>query len=77
MKEPLVSGHPHAEAGIGVGGAAAAVRPPRWEVSRWVCWVTYAAILAPLPSAVWRLGLAAGQSRELAVAGSPTGAAAG
>jgi hypothetical protein len=32
------------------------------EVPRWVRWATYGSILAPLPSAVWRLGLAAGLS---------------
>jgi hypothetical protein len=36
--------------------------PPRPRVPRWVRWATYGAILAPLPSAVWRLGLAAGLS---------------
>jgi hypothetical protein len=34
--------------------------PPHPGAPRWVRWVTYAAVLAPLPSAVWRLGLAAG-----------------
>jgi hypothetical protein len=29
---------------------------------RWLVWVTFASILAPLPSALWRLGLATGLS---------------
>jgi hypothetical protein len=41
---------------------SAAPHPPRPEVPGWVRWATYASILAPLPSALWRLGLAAGLS---------------
>jgi hypothetical protein len=62
MKQPFVSSRPHAEAGVAVEGDAPARRPPRQEVPRWLRWVTYGAILAPLPSALWRLGLAAGLS---------------
>jgi hypothetical protein len=40
-------------------GPGSAARP---AVPRWVRWATYASILAPLPSALWRLGLAAGLS---------------
>ena len=60
MKQPFVSSRPHAEAGVAVEGDAPARRPPRPEVPRWLRWVTYGAILAPLPSALWRLGLATG-----------------
>jgi hypothetical protein len=37
---------------------------------RWLVWVTFASILAPLPSALWRLGLATGLSMGSAVSGS-------
>jgi hypothetical protein len=41
--------------------AATATPPPAGPgVPRWLRRVTYAAVLAPLPSALWRLGLAAG-----------------
>ena len=61
MKEQILRGHRHPQTGVGAAGAAAILRPPpRPGVPRWVRWVTYGAILAPLPSAVWRLGLAAG-----------------
>jgi hypothetical protein len=58
VNRPVVSDHP--PAGIAVRGATPAPPSPRPGVSRWLRWVTYGAILAPLPSAVWRLGLAAG-----------------
>jgi len=60
MRQPFVSSHPPGEAGVAVEGDAAAQRPPGWGVPRWVRWAAYGAVLAPLPSAVWRLGLAAG-----------------
>jgi hypothetical protein len=62
MKEQVVRGHRHPQTGMGATGAAAALRSPRPGAPRWVRWVTYAAVLAPLPSALWRLGLAAGLS---------------
>jgi hypothetical protein len=62
MQRPLVTSDPHAEADVRPGDATGVLRPPRPGVPRWVRWVTYGAVLAPLPSAVWRLGLAAGLS---------------
>jgi hypothetical protein len=60
MKQPFVGSHPHGEAGVAVEGDAAAQRPPGWGVPGWLRWAAYGAVLAPLPSALWRLGLAAG-----------------
>ena len=59
MAEPPCNRDRPAGAGVAL---AAAPQPPRPAVPRWVRLVTYAAVLAPLPSALWRLGLAAGLS---------------
>jgi hypothetical protein len=59
VQEPVLSRDRHAETGVPV---AAARHGPDFRVPRWLVWVTFASIMAPLPSALWRLGLAAGLS---------------
>jgi hypothetical protein len=60
MRQPAQSTNRHPETGVALMAATATLQPPRPGVPWWLRWVTYASILAPLPSAVWRLGLAAG-----------------
>jgi hypothetical protein len=58
MQEPVLSTD-RPETSVALTAARHPLRP---TVPRWLRWVTYGAILAPLPSALWRLGLAAGLS---------------